>query len=85
MRLLSPLIVLLGIAATGQALAAPPEDVPAAVTVLRGSSAPPEPVAPPPAPVDRSTIIEYRYLPAPPAYPAYYVPLLPVVVVHRHR
>jgi hypothetical protein len=51
------------------------------VAILRGSSAPPEPVAPPPTPVER-TIVEYRYLPA---YPAYYVPLLPVVVVHRHR
>jgi hypothetical protein len=54
------------------------------VTILRGSSAPPEPVASPPTPIEQ-TIVEYRYLPTPPAYPAYYVPLLPVVVVHRHR
>jgi hypothetical protein len=57
-------------------------DVPE-VTILRGSSAPPEPAAPPPVP--ERTVVEYRYLPAPPAYPVYYAPLLPVVVVHRHR
>jgi hypothetical protein len=57
------------------------------VTILRGSSAPPEPEPPPPEPPER-TIVEYHYLPAPPAYPvypAYYPSLLPFVVVHRHR
>ena len=71
-------VALLGLCTAMPALADAPE-----VTILRGSSAPPEPVTPPPAP--ERTVVEYRYLPAPPAYSVYYAPLLPVVVVHRHR
>jgi hypothetical protein len=71
-------VALTGLCVAPSAFADAPE-----VTILRGSSAPPEPVVPP-APPQR-TIVEYRYLPAPPAYPVYYAPLLPVVVVHRHR
>ncbi|MFI4998565.1 MAG: hypothetical protein ACHQK9_01695 [Reyranellales bacterium] len=81
MRLLSPFIVLLGIAATGQALAAPPEDVPAAVTVLRGSSAPAEP--PPPPPVVTTTR-EVIYVPV--YTPVYtYLAVAPPLGIQRHR
>jgi hypothetical protein len=65
-------VALTGLCVAPSAFADAPE-----VTILRGSSAPP---APP-----QRTIVEYRYLPPPPAYPVYYAPLLPVVVVHRHR
>jgi hypothetical protein len=81
MRLLSPLIVLLGLAATGQALAAPPEDVPAPVTVLRGSSAPAEP---PPTPPAVTTPREIVYVPVyTPVYP-YLAVALPLGIPH-HR
>jgi hypothetical protein len=70
-------VALVGLCTATPALADAPE-----VTILRGSSAPPEPVVV--APVER-TIVEYRYVPAPPAYPVYYPSLLPVVVVHRHK
>jgi hypothetical protein len=75
--------VALAVALTGLSLAPPAFAEGPEVTILRGSSAPPEPV-PPPAP-PQPMIVEYRYLPAPPTYPVYYAPLLPVVVVHRHR
>ena len=71
-------VALIGLCTAFPAFADAPE-----VTILRGSSAPPEPAAPPPSP--ERTVVEYRYLPAPPAYPVYYAPLLPVVIVHRHR
>ena len=63
MRVLKPLIVLLGIVATEPALAVPPDDAPAAVTVLRGSSAPVErpSVTPEPAPLAYREVV---YLPA---------------------
>ncbi len=69
--------VLAGLCAVSPAVADAPS-----ITILRGSSAPPEPIAPPP--IER-TVVEYRYVPVPLAYPAYYMPLLPFVVVHRHR
>jgi hypothetical protein len=71
-------VALIGLCGTTPAFADTPE-----ITILRGASAPPEPVAPPPV-VER-TIVEYRYIPAPPVYPAFYAPLLPIIVVHRHR
>ena len=66
MRVLKPLIVLLGIIATGPALAVPPDDAPTAVTVLRGSSAPVERprVTPEPAPLAYREVV---YLPV--SYP----------------
>jgi hypothetical protein len=88
MRIAKLLIFLIGVAAAGPALAGPPDD-PAAttsVTVLRGSSAPPEPYTPPPGEVVREVV----YLPAyyPPAY-AYYMPAyyltLPFGIVRQHR
>lgn len=74
----------MAVALTGLCVVPPAFADASEVTILRGSSAPPEPVTPPPARPQR-TIVEYRYFPAPPAYPVYYTPLLPVVVVHRHR
>lgn len=72
-------VALIGLCGTTPAFADAPE-----VTILRGSSAPPEFVPPPEPPVER-TIVEYRYVPAPPVYPDFYGPLLPIIVVHRHR
>jgi hypothetical protein len=88
MRIAKLLVFLLGVAAAGPALAGPPEDPAAAatVTILRGSSAPPEPYAPPP----REVVREVVYLPAyyPPDY-AYYLPAyylaLPFGIVRQHR
>ena len=88
MRHTKLLVVLIGVAAAGPALAGPPDDPAAAptVTVLRGSSAPTEPYAPPP----REVVREVVYLPAyyPPAY-AYYMPAyyltLPFGIVRQHR
>ena len=74
----------MAVALTGLCLAAPAVADAPEVTILRGSSAPPEPVPPPPPPSQR-TIVEYRYLAEPSAYPLYYGRLLPFVVVHRHR
>ena len=62
MRIAKLLIVLIGVAAAGPALAGPPDDFAAAtsVTILRGSNAPPEPYTPPP----REVVREVVYLPA---------------------
>ncbi|HEY6719964.1 MAG TPA: hypothetical protein VI232_26745, partial [Reyranella sp.] len=88
MRLSKLLVVLIGVAAAGPALAGPPDDPAAAttVTVLRGSSAPLAPYTAPP----REVVREVVYLPAydPPAYdyylPAYYL-ALPFGIVRQHR
>lgn len=88
MRIAKLLIVLIGVAAAGPALAGPPDNSAAAtsVTILRGSNAPPEPYTPPP----REVVREVVYLPAyyPPAYgyymPAYYL-TLPVGIGRQHR
>ena len=88
MRSAKLLVVLIGIAAAGPALAGSPDDAVAAttVTVLRGSSAPPAPYTPPP----REVVREIVYLPTyyPPDY-AYYLPAnylgLPFGIVRQHR
>ena len=88
MRIAKLFVVLLGVAAAAPALAGSPDDPDAAttVTILRGSSAPPEPYTPPP----REVVREVVYLPAyyPPDY-AYYLPAnyrtLPFGIVRQHR
>lgn len=88
MRIAKLLVVLIGVAAAGPALAGPPDDPAAAttVTVLRGSSAPLAPYTAPP----REVVREVVYLPAyyPPDYayywPAYYL-ALPFGIVRQHR
>lgn len=78
MRALKPLIVLLGVVATGPALAVPPDDALPAVTVLRGSSAPVERPSVTPAPLAYRDVV---YLPA--YYPVYYL-AVPFRAPRRH-
>ena len=88
MRSAKLLVVLIGVAAAGPApcRAARRSAAATSVTVLRGSSAPPEPDTPPP----REVVREVVYLPAyyPPAY-GYYMPAyflnLPSGIVRQHR
>ncbi len=79
MRMPKLLIVLIGVAAAGPALAGSPDDQAAApsVVVLRGSSAPPEPRYTPPTPAPRDVqiynvpyVLPYYY----PYYPSYALP-----------
>jgi hypothetical protein len=82
MRLPKLLIVLIGVAAAGPALAEPPDDqaVAQSVVILRGSSAPPTPwYTPPPAPreVEVREVVYY--------VPAYYLALPSHRFARRHQ
>jgi hypothetical protein len=88
MRIAQLLVVLIGVAAAGPALAGPPDDPAAAtsVTILRGSSAPTEAYTPPPKEVVREVVYLPAYYPSAYAYymPAYYL-TLPLGIVRQHR
>ena len=81
MRLPKLLIVLIGIAAAGPALAGPPDEpaTAAPVVVLRGSSAPPTPWYGPPPPPREVEVREVMYV------PTYYLALPFGVVRHHHK
>ena len=84
MRLTKLLVTLIGIVATGPALAEPAYDSGAAtpVAILRGSSAPPAPYMPPLEP-KQVEVREVVYVPV--YYPLAYYPGLPFAVERRHR